>query len=57
MQAVQISKNIHALKHIFSIPVKPEVNLDRLVYSFIIFNNDDIHLIDSGDELFSNGLI
>ena len=48
MQAIQISKNIHALKHTFYIPVNPEVNLKRFVYSFIIFSSENIHLIDSG---------
>lgn len=48
MQAIQISKNIHALRHTFYIPVNPEVNLERFVYSFIIFGNENIHLIDSG---------
>ena len=48
MQAIQISKNIHALKHTFYIPVNQEVNLERFVYSFIIFGNENIHLIDSG---------
>jgi hydroxyacylglutathione hydrolase len=48
LQAIQISENIHALKHSFNIPVNPEVNLKRFVYSFIIFNGENIHLIDSG---------
>ena len=48
MQAIQISKNIHALKHTFYIPVNPEVNLERFVYSFIIFSDENIYLVDSG---------
>ena len=48
MQAKQISKNIHALKHTFYIPVNPEVNLERFVYSFIIFGDEIIYLVDSG---------
>lgn len=48
MQAIQISKNIHTLKHTFYIPVNPEVDLKRLVFSFIVFGNENIHLVDTG---------
>ncbi len=48
MEAIQISENIHALKHIFNIPVSPEINLERFVYSFVIFGKEYIYLIDSG---------
>jgi hydroxyacylglutathione hydrolase len=45
---MQISGNIHALKHTFYIPVSQGINLERFVYSYVIFNDADIHLIDSG---------
>ncbi len=57
MQAIQISENIHALKHTFYIPVNPEVNLERFVYSFIIFGKENIHLVDSGVSSSSDSIL
>jgi hydroxyacylglutathione hydrolase len=45
---MQITERIHSLKHIFKIPVNPEINIDRFVYSFIIFGEKKVYLIDSG---------
>jgi hydroxyacylglutathione hydrolase len=44
---MEITKNIHSLKHLFYIEVSPEVKLERFVYSYIVFD-DEICLIDSG---------
>jgi glyoxylase-like metal-dependent hydrolase (beta-lactamase superfamily II) len=45
---MKITERIHALKHTFIIPAAPELNLERFVYSFIIFGKKYIYLIDSG---------
>ncbi|MBN2011783.1 MBL fold metallo-hydrolase [candidate division KSB1 bacterium] len=45
---MKISNSVHALKHIFYIPVGPDQKLERFVYSYIIFGKKSIHLIDSG---------
>jgi glyoxylase-like metal-dependent hydrolase (beta-lactamase superfamily II) len=44
---MQVTEHIHALKIPFKIPVSPEKQIDRVVYSFIIFGVT-ITLIDSG---------
>jgi hydroxyacylglutathione hydrolase len=44
---MQITPSIHALRHVFRIPVAPGVALDRFVYSFLIFG-DTITLVDTG---------
>jgi len=45
---VNITPNVHALKHGFSIPLAPGLNLPRFVYSFVIFGEEGVYLIDSG---------
>ena len=44
---MKISKNIHAIKHTFQIPLKKGDTIERFVYSYIIFG-DYITLIDTG---------
>lgn len=44
---MQLTKNVHALKINFKIPIGPEITLDRFVYSYFIFGKR-ITLIDSG---------
>jgi glyoxylase-like metal-dependent hydrolase (beta-lactamase superfamily II) len=44
---VEINKQIHALKHFFTIPLGKGKMVERFVYSFIIFG-DYITLIDTG---------
>ncbi len=44
---MQITKNIHALKIPFQIPVDPGMMVDRFVYVYLIYT-DRIWLIDSG---------
>jgi hydroxyacylglutathione hydrolase len=44
---MQITSNIHSLKHFFCIEVSKEIKLERFVYSYIVFD-DEICLIDSG---------
>jgi glyoxylase-like metal-dependent hydrolase (beta-lactamase superfamily II) len=44
---MQISPNIHILRHDFLVPAAPGKKLERFVYSILIFN-DNITLIDSG---------
>ncbi len=45
---MQITETVHALKHTFFIPVNPDVNLERFVYSFVLFGKKFVYLIDSG---------
>jgi hydroxyacylglutathione hydrolase len=45
---MKITEKIHALKHMFTIPVNQEINVNRFVYSFMIFGTENIYLIDSG---------
>lgn len=45
---MRITERIHALKHIFFIPVNSELKLERFVYSFVVFGNKKVYLIDSG---------
>jgi hydroxyacylglutathione hydrolase len=44
---MQITPSIHALRHLFRVPVAPGIALDRVVYSFLIFG-ETITLIDTG---------
>lgn len=44
---MQILQNIHAVKIPFQIPVAPDMNLDRFVYSYLI-DSDRLCIIDSG---------
>jgi glyoxylase-like metal-dependent hydrolase (beta-lactamase superfamily II) len=44
---MQISPAIHAVRHSFTIPITPNISIDRFVYSYLIFG-DTITLIDSG---------
>ncbi|MBN2736212.1 MAG: MBL fold metallo-hydrolase [Spirochaetales bacterium] len=45
---MEMTKTIHAIKHNFIVPVNPELKLERIVYSFIIFGKLGVYLIDSG---------
>ena len=54
---MQITKKIHALKHIFTIPVTPDVMIERFVYSFIILGDKSVYLIDSGVSASGNSII
>lgn len=45
---MKITEKIHALKHRFFIPVNTELKLERFVYSFVIFGQRNVYLIDSG---------
>jgi len=47
MYHMQITTSIHAIRHVFRIPISPGVALNRFVYSFLIFG-DTITLIDTG---------
>ena len=44
---MQIVPFIHALRHPFSIPVAPDIALDRFVYSYLVYG-ETITLIDTG---------
>ncbi len=44
---MQVTKQIHAIKIPFQIPVAPGKTLDRFVYSYLIYDTE-ICLIDSG---------
>jgi hydroxyacylglutathione hydrolase len=44
---MQVSQNVHILRHNFAVPVAPGKNLERFVYSILIFGKE-ITLIDSG---------
>lgn len=44
---MEITPSVHALYHPFTIPVTPELILNRFVYSYLIFG-DTITLIDTG---------
>ncbi len=54
---MQITERIRALKHTFIIPVSPEINIERFVYSFIIFGEKNIYLIDSGVASSGNSIL
>ena len=45
---MKVSDRIHCLKHTFSIPLKPGLTVERFVYSYIIFGENGVYLIDSG---------
>jgi len=45
---MKITETIHALKHLFQIPVSPELKVDRFVYSYIVFGKEGVYLVDSG---------
>ncbi len=45
---MQVTRHIHALKIPFKVPVSPERAIERFVFSYIIFDEDTITLIDSG---------
>jgi hydroxyacylglutathione hydrolase len=44
---MQITPSIHALRHMFRIPVAPGIALDRFVYSYLIYG-ETITLLDTG---------
>ena len=44
---MQITKNVHALKIPFKIPVSPDKKIDRFVYAYLVYT-DRIWLIDTG---------
>jgi hydroxyacylglutathione hydrolase len=44
---MQINPSLHALRHSFKIPIAPGVDIDRFVYSYIIYG-EMITLIDTG---------
>jgi hydroxyacylglutathione hydrolase len=44
---MQVTPAIHALRHPFRIPVAPGIDIDRFVYSYLIFG-ETITLIDTG---------
>jgi len=44
---MQITERIHALKIPFTVPVSPEIKVDRFAFVYLIFG-EKIHLIDSG---------
>ena len=44
---MQITPSIHAIRHSFKIPIAPGMELDRFVYSYLIFG-EMITLIDTG---------
>jgi hydroxyacylglutathione hydrolase len=44
---MQVTPSIHALRHPFRIPVAPGIEIDRFVYSYLIFG-ETITLIDTG---------
>ncbi|MEJ2033813.1 MAG: MBL fold metallo-hydrolase [Deltaproteobacteria bacterium] len=44
---MKITKRIHALKIPFTIPVSPEMTIERFAYVYLLFG-ERIHLIDSG---------
>ena len=44
---MKVTESIHALEIPFKVPVAPEINVDRIVYVYLIFE-DNITLIDSG---------
>ncbi len=45
---MKITESIHALKHRFQIPVRPDLKAERFVYSYIVFGKNGVYLIDSG---------
>jgi glyoxylase-like metal-dependent hydrolase (beta-lactamase superfamily II) len=42
-----ITPSIHALRHLFSVPIAPGIALDRFVYSYLVYG-ETITLIDTG---------
>ncbi len=44
---MQITERIHAIKIPFTIPVSPEMKVDRFAFAYLVFG-EKIHLIDSG---------
>ena len=44
---MQITPSIHAIRHVFRIPVAPGIALDRFVYSYLVYG-ETITLIDTG---------
>jgi len=44
---MQITTSTHAIRHLFRIPIEPGINLDRFVYSYLVYG-DTITLIDTG---------
>jgi len=44
---MQVTPSIHAIRHSFRIPIGPGMNLDRFVYSYLVYGNT-ITLIDTG---------
>ena len=44
---MQITEQIHAIKIPFSLPISPEMNVDRFAFVYFVFG-EKIHLIDSG---------
>jgi glyoxylase-like metal-dependent hydrolase (beta-lactamase superfamily II) len=44
---MQVTPSIHAIRHTFRIPLGSGINLDRFVYSYLIYG-DTITLIDTG---------
>jgi glyoxylase-like metal-dependent hydrolase (beta-lactamase superfamily II) len=44
---MQVTENIHALEIPFTVPVSPERALNRVVFAYLVFD-DEITLIDSG---------
>ncbi len=44
---MKVTPSIHAIRHSFRIPIGPGMNLDRFVYSYLVYGNT-ITLIDTG---------
>jgi hydroxyacylglutathione hydrolase len=44
---MKISPSVHAIRHRFSIPVRPGVAIERFVWSFLVYG-DTIRLVDTG---------
>jgi glyoxylase-like metal-dependent hydrolase (beta-lactamase superfamily II) len=44
---MQISPSIHAIRHLFKIPITPNSSIERFVYSYLIYG-ETITLIDTG---------
>jgi len=45
---MKITEKVHAIKHSFSIPASPELKLERFVFSFVLFGQERVYLVDSG---------
>jgi glyoxylase-like metal-dependent hydrolase (beta-lactamase superfamily II) len=52
---MQISPSIHALRHLFKVPVAPGLAIDRFVYSYLL-TGETITLIDTGVAGCENGI-